>query len=663
VAPSPLEREWLEHVVASRAQTLEDVAVAHMATVAILTGDRIDAAFEALGDHALGAGFAVASCSLATTPLNELHDVVGALAGSLRIPSYDRGRKHGLVSALDAFIERHSKRAEERFEEAAEKEALGGELRVLAREYIAQATGRSSARRIHRWLGGEEVTQSADAVRVLQPRTSKQAFAHLSRLTRALGFRGLRVLMRDAHALVDLPPARRDVAYTVIRELIDNSDGGHGLVAVEILLLGSYALETRVHTLTEHPALNTRIALPLAMDIPIPHQTWVRVDPNEIESLPPVPTASVVAATRADSLRALVRVAQGLPPLEANPELTVGMEQVDSRIEQLFATSAHDGSVFAVLVGEYGAGKTHHLLHLEARALDDQRPVLRLAVERLDEDLGNPQRHLRRLIENAILPLRRRASPLDRLESWLGSDASRKRLTSTLRSIAESDSEAARAAARALRDSTLTEPNDDVVRETLGALDLENKPGNPSYRKDAYARLHLWLSLFSGLEGCEGPVIILDEVENLYRAGVTRSERRTALRSLGFYCGGALPRACVVLAVTPDTLESLREEAGALLDEIEDQATLLPMEDVAMLRRRLLRARPIQVTRLGRADYAELAERAHKLARTVRGRQKDSEWSAFAAKIVGDSETPREILRRVVLREERLAWLASNARS
>ncbi len=35
---------------------------------------------------------------------------------------------------------------------------------------------------------------------------------------------------------------------------------------------------------------------------------------------------------------------------------------------------------------------------------------------------------------------------------------------------------------------------------------------------------------------------------------------------------GALPRATVALAVTPDTLEALREEAGALLDEIEGQA-------------------------------------------------------------------------------------------
>ena len=82
-------------------------------------------------------------------------------------------------------------------------------------------------------------------------------------------------------------------------------------------------------------------------------------------------------------------------------------------------------------------------------------------------------------------------------------------------------------------------------------------------------------------------MIILDEAENLYRAGVSRSERRTALRSLSFYCGGSLARACVILAVTPSTLEMLREEADELLDEIEGQATLLPSEDIAMFRHRL----------------------------------------------------------------------------
>jgi hypothetical protein len=248
---------------------------------------------------------------------------------------------------------------------------------------------------------------------------------------------------------------------------------------------------------------------------------------------------------------------------------------------------------------------------------------------------------------------------LERLESWLEKPTSRKRFRDALIAIAETDGEAARPAARALG-YALDAQSDlsvDTAIEVLGALDLVDKPGAPSYRKDAYARLHLWLELLARLEECEGPVIILDEAENLYRAGVSRSERRTALRSLAHYCGGAIARATVVLAVTPDTLEALREEAGALLDEIEEQATLLPSEDVAMLRRRLLRARPIPVTKLKRDDLQTLADQARKLAKEVRGKHVDRGIGAFLEQAVSDSETPRDLLRRVMLREERIAWL------
>src|SRR5258708_7031401 len=254
--------------------------------------------------------------------------------------------------------------------------------------------------------------------------------------------------------------------------------------------------------------------------------------------LPPVPKPYETSERHASQLAALVRIMQGLPPLEAIPGLTVGMEEVDGRIAQLFETASNDGSVFAVLLGEYGAGKTHHLLHLEARALAEGRPVLRLAVERLDEDLGNPQRHLRRLIESATFPGKRPVGFLERLDGWLAKPAARKRLRQALDAVFEARDETARPAARAIAGAPDDEVDDDAVREIFGALDLVDKPSSPSYRKDAYARLHLWLDVLERLEGCAGPVLILDEAENLYRVGVSRAERRTALRSLAHYCGG-----------------------------------------------------------------------------------------------------------------------------
>jgi hypothetical protein len=57
----------------------------------------------------------------------------------------------------------------------------------------------------------------------------------------------------------------------------------------------------------------------------------------------------------------------------------------------------------------------------------------------------------------------------------------------------------------------------------LGALDLTEKTSNPNYRLDAYNRLLLWIALLERVEGCAGPVVIIDEAENLYRGGTTRA--------------------------------------------------------------------------------------------------------------------------------------------
>ena len=651
--------EWLDHIVASRLQTIRDVAMARMGTVAVISGDG-DATpvIDALVDSALANGFVVATASLAEHGLQDLHAVVGALAASMRAPRVDAGRRHGVIAALDAFASAHGRSAEALFEESADEEAVGGELWLLAREYFASASGTGPARKLQAWLGGRDVARKTDVLRPLSERTAKRALADLTRLVRALGHRGTRIVLRDAEALIDLSPGRRDVAYTVLREIIDNADGGHGVVGCETLLVGTSDLDRRVHSLFDHPALATRIVADVPPGPPIPHQTWIALSPDDPAApLPPVPKPHETSERHASQLAALVRITQGLPPLEAIPDLTVGMEEVDGHIAQLFETASNDGSVFAVLLGEYGAGKTHHLLHLEARALAERRPVLRLAVERLDEDLGNPQRHLRRLIEGATFPGKRPTGFLERLDTWLAKPAARKRLRHALDAVFEARDETARPAARAVAGAPDDDVDDDAVHEIFGAFDLVDKPSSPSYRKDAYARLHLWLDVLERLEGCAGPVLILDEAENLYRAGVSRTERRTALRSLAHYCGGALPRATVVLAVTPDTLEALREEAGALLDEIEEQASLLPSEDVAMLRRRLLRARPIRVKKLGPSELEALAEQARSVARTVRGKHVDRRIGAFLERAVKDSDTPRDLLRRVMLREERIAWL------
>ncbi|MBN8616290.1 MAG: DUF2791 family P-loop domain-containing protein [Deltaproteobacteria bacterium] len=656
--------------VDAQLRALSEVALAELATVSVVVAPDRDA-LDTLEDRAVVEGYAVAHASLDEHGLHGLAEVVRALAGSVHLGSA-RSKKRGLVSALQAFADKHGKRTLDAFDDRARAEGLVGELRRLSRAFLENATGKVSGKRIDAWLAGQAPSDvdAGPGLRTLGPATAKSALGAMTRLFRVLGARGTLFVLDEGEALVDLSPARRDLAYTVLRELIDNADGRGGMVATKLLVAGDSKLVTRRHAIFDHEALATRVMTLEPEAAPTPHATLVRLDEGadlldrDRTLLPKLSEVPRVPEARVPHLRALLRLAQGLPPLEATTELTVGLDDVDSRIDQLFQTSSHDGSVFAVLVGEYGAGKTHHLLHLEARAVAARRPVMRLAVERLDEDVGNPQRHLRRLLESAIVPTTNDASGTRGrslgvfavLEGWLASETTRRKLIEALEALEESDSEVAGHASSCLVDGAIDER---ALVTMLSALDLVEKPGASSYRRDAYRRLLLWLELLARVEGCEGPVVILDEAENLYRPGVSRSERRTALRSLGFYCGGTIPRACVVLAVTPETLVSLREEAGALLDEIEEQVTALPQEDVAMLRRRLLRARPLEVKKLDAEQRRELAERVRIVHGKVRGKVNDPDWAAWVERAQKESKTPRELLRRAVEHLERLAFVGS----
>ncbi len=652
------EKAWRSHVVDTELQALADVAVAGASTVSVrITRAPTPGLVAALARGALEAGYAVARASLAESSLHTLDEIVRAFAAGVRTDDVGE-RRSGLIALLDAFVDAHGKRAKERFEERADDAGLGGDLRGLVRGYLESTTGRAEAKRLRIWLGvtGEDGAGEIPE-RPVSAGTAKSALAQLSRLFVTLGARGTLFLLTDAEAMVDLPAGRRDVALTVLRELCDNADGHRGMIASRIVLLGAPGLVLRKHALGSHEALATRL-LGGDADVLAPHAGLAYVDPPEDDEIEPLAiTPCPVDARKAAPLRTLLRLAQGLPPLEATPELTVGLEAIDRRIDALFET-AQSGSVFAVLSGAYGSGKTHHLLHLEARALEARRSVLRLSVERLDEDLGNPQRHLRRLLEGSVLPQRGRPGPLDRLRAWLESKTLEKKLAGTLRAIAASESEASPAAHKALRGADAQSLDHHAVIETLAAIDLEDKSAGASYRKDAYARVHLWLALLGAIDETTGTVVVLDEAENLYRPGVSRPERRTALRSLAFYCGGSLANACVVLAVTPETLDALRDEAGELLDEIEEQKTLLPSEDVAMLRRRLVKSRPIEVQRLTRADLEALATQARKTHASVRGATKDPEFDAFVRREITRSASPRALLRSVVGRLERLHWSA-----
>src|SRR5262249_51420806 len=188
------------------------------------------------------------------------------------------------------------------------------------------------------------------------------------------------------------------------------------------------------------------------------------------------------------------------------------------------------------------------------------------------------------------------------------------------------------------------------------ASNLTAKTSGTNSWQDAYRRLFLWLVLLQEMEQLSGPVLTIDESENLYRGGTTQPERRTALRSLSFYCGGTLPSACVILAITPAVLKDLRNDAKELLEEVAEQETVLAWEDALMLRKRLAQARPVEVPALTSDQTDLLLEKVRRTHRAVRGTVRDPAFAKFAREIVANAPAPRATVRSAVERLESNWW-------
>jgi len=655
-APKARLAAWREQVLRSSEQALEDLSVSQGSEVVFVRADGEAVASwyaDAVEERARAQGFVTAQIGVATDrSFESLDALVRAVLNALRVPGARNARGHGIVDLLDTFAGRHGRRAPSLFDAQAEQEGAVGDLASLARAYISTAgQPRAEKKRLLAWLEGTELGHTEDAplaISALTERTAKRALAQLTRVVRTLGHAGTLLLFRNGEMLLRLPAARRETAYTVLRELIDNADGGRGLVATRIALVGSTALFEGTRSLASLRPLASRVAvLARSSPVPPPHRPLIDLTvPPLFDATAPIPAPSTPNPSHAKELRGLIRACHGLPPIESILSMSVGQEAIDRTIDRLFQYAAMDGSVFALLTGDYGTGKTHLLLHLAARALAEQRPVFRLSLERLDTDLGNPQRHLRRVLDTAVLPARSRPTALDRLAAWTRSPESLGRLVRTLEELAADPGDAADAAQRALARSRNPKRRAAALEGFLGAVDLVDKPGGANYRQDAYRRLLLWVELLARLEGCGGPVVIIDEAENLYKMGVSRPERRTALRALSFYCGGALPRACVVMAITPDVLERLREESRELLEEVSEQTTLLASEDASMLRRRLSRLHPIDVPTLRPEHRALLLSRVFGTYARVRRQRPDAAWSHQSEALLGQSDlSPRELVR------------------
>lgn len=661
---------WQGSLLRGYVQALEDLARASSAEVLFLRhpSPQLDwELIDTLQATAAQQGFVTARVGVLSERCFDAFDtLVRSIGRSVMVPGADKGQR-GIASVLQGFASRFAgpEAALLSFEDGIEREAAAGDLVELSRAYLSVKRPVREASKIEAWLSGTESSRAeneATVLSALSPRTAKRALAEISKLIRALGHRGMVVFFTGADVIARMPESRREDAYTVLRELVDNADGGRGLSATQLVIAGGSPLFVGPRSILSLPPLATRVTPPpdAPAGLPPPHRPCIDVVPPGPFAPLPAPLIVRPAPEHAlAALRVVVRAAQGVPPTEPVVELSVGHERIDATISALFELAAINGSVFGLLTGSYGSGKTHLLMHLSARALADRRPVFRLSLERLDSDLGNPQRHLRRLLEQAILPLPGSPGPLDRLVAWTRSRPQLDRLVAVLGEIASEDSDAALAARKVTATARKVRRWGAALEGYLGALDLVPRPSSPTYRQDAYNRLLLWLTLLERLDGCAGPVVVIDEAESLYQGGKSRAERRTALRSLSFYCGGALPGACVVMAVTPDALVKLREEASELLQDVAAQRTVLPWEDASMLQFRLTTLRPIEAPTLTLEQRAVLSERVRLVHQRARGMVDDPGWGAYVHGLLSQQTSPRELVRRVIDRLERRWWLGS----
>ncbi len=600
-------------------------------------------------------GYVTAILSVKERGIEALDRVVGQLVRCIEAPG--RSSEAGLLGLLAGFARRHGTASVRQFDHRVRRWGAAGDLTALSQSFLQRRP--ETERALEAWLNGTELGRAAGCPGVrgaLTERAARRVLVELTRLVRALGHSGCLFCLVDGDLLGRRTPRQCQRGYTVLRELIDNFDSGRGMVSTRLVLTGGDRLFEGPRSLRSLPALASRLVLPSPAEPPPPHRSWTRLRAGQRELVEPRITRT--AAVRRDALRTLIRIAQGLPPTDAIAELSVGHEQIDGSISRLLEHARIAGSVFAVLHGDYGSGKTHLLLHLADRARRQGHPVFRLDLERLNFDLGNPARHLHRLLDESELPAPRRPSALEWLAAVTRDERRLKRLVAEIRRIGSASSEAAAAAQRAARSWDRSSDPPRAIEAFLGARDLMEKTGTATHRRDAYGRLLLWIELLQQLEGWCGPVLLIDEAENLYAPGVTRAARRTALRSLAFYCGGALPSTCVVMTSTPRAFGKLKYEARGLLHDVSVQDSALDWEDANMLQHRLLRLEPQRVPALTREQRVELAQRVIETHRQVRG----SAVAVDLAELASRADAPRQMIRRLVDELEAEWWASARGR-
>src|SRR5262245_57247930 len=252
----------MEGALRAREQALEDLAISGASEVGFVRCEEPAPSAQfatALLDRAAKRRFATAEVSLlGDRGFDALDSLVRTLIRTMGPPELPPERR-GLLCHLDTFFDKHGGRSREWFESGARREAAYGDLTEIARDYVdARVAERHAPSRLETWLSGTTADREDEAP-ALTRKTAKRALGELTRVVRLLGYRGLLLVITRGETLSHLPQARRRDAYTVLRELVDNVDGGRGLVATSIVVFGKPELFTGPRSLESLPPLAMRV--------------------------------------------------------------------------------------------------------------------------------------------------------------------------------------------------------------------------------------------------------------------------------------------------------------------------------------------------------------------------------------------------------------------
>lgn len=360
------------------------------------------------------------------------------------------------------------------------------------------------------------------------------------------------------------------------------------------------------------------------------------------------------------ALRALLRLKAGLTPLERVDDLTINIARHHEYLHNLFNRTDDSARAFGIVLGPYGAGKSHFLQLAKNYALAQNFAVAQLAQATGVGSLSHPQRHLSTILSSLTAP-----APWGPVLEWLGTfaaDPTHCRLLEThLMSRSDEyreESEIVNNVLALLRSDPAHLRSAKLV-EYLSGASLVGYSAHTNARIRAYRLFQFWIKFCTNYLKCGGLLLLLDEMENLFSGAVSWNilSRRTAYRSLSYYSTNLKP-AIIVCALTPNGWEHMVSEIKEKRDFFTNYWSRLETENIPNLLATVLKTEPHELSIFTNASYRLLGDRLKSLHAEAREYSVGLLDSNSHTPTISPGITPRIFAKSVVSMLEGL-WFTS----